>query len=66
MVIEENWPLGDLVCADYEPGSWRVRSRFGESVSRNRFPPGIYRSKLEKRKVEEDRLGVRSKERVDF
>jgi len=66
VVVEENWPLGDLVRVDYEPCSWRVRSRFGESLNRDRFPPGIYRSKLEERKVEVDRMGVGSKEGVDF
>lgn len=66
MVVEENWPLGDLFCADYEPGSWWVRSRFGESIGRNWLSQGIYRPKLEKRKVEEDRVGVGAKEGVDF
>ena len=66
MVVEENRPLGDLLCGDYEPCSWWVRSRFGQSMNRNRFSSGIYRPKLEKRKVEEDRTGVGSEERVEF
>ena len=66
MVVEENRPSRDLVRSDYEPRSWRVRSRLGEDVKRNRCPPVIYRSKLEVRKVEADRMGVGSKERVEF
>lgn len=66
VVVEENRPLGDVFFRDYEPSSWRVRSRFGESLKRNRFPLGIYRSELEQRKVEVDRIGVRSKKRVEF
>ena len=66
VVVKENRPLGDLFCRDYEPGGWWVRSRLGKSVSRNRFPPGICRSKLEERKVEEDCAGVGAKEGVEF
>jgi len=66
MVVEENRPLGDMVRRDYEPCSWRVRSRFSESLERNRFPLGIYRSKLEQRKVEEDCMRVGPKEGVYF
>ena len=65
MVVKENWPLGDLVRCDYEPCSWRVRSRFGESLSRNGFPLGIYWSKLEKRKVKVDCAGVVSEKGVE-
>ena len=66
MVVEENRPSRDLLRSDYEPCSWRVRSRLGKDVKRNKCPPVIYRSKLEVRKVEADRMGVWSKERVDF
>ena len=66
MVVEENWPSRDLVRGDYEPSSWWVRSRLGESLKRNKVPLGIYRSKFEARKVEVDRTGVGSKERVEF
>jgi len=66
VVVQENWPSGDHVRGDYEPCSWRVRSRLGESLKRNRLPLGIYRSKLEERKVEIYRMGVGSKERVEF
>jgi hypothetical protein len=66
VVVEENRPLGEMFFRDYEPSSWRVRSRFGESLRRNRFPLGIYWSELEKRKVEVDRIGVWPKEWVEF
>jgi len=62
VVVEENWPLGELVVCDYEPCSWWVRSRFGESLDRNRDSPGIYWSEFEEREVEEDCLGVGAKE----
>lgn len=66
MVVEENRPLGDVFRGDYEPGSWWVRSRLGEDMDRNKIPLGIYRSKLEVRKVKVDRVGVGPKERVEF
>jgi len=66
VVVEENWPLGDSVRRDYEPCSWWVRSRFGQSLNRNRYPLGINRSELEKGEVEEDCLRVRAKEGVNF
>lgn len=43
-----------------------MRSWFGESLNRNRLPPGIQRSELEERKVEVDCVGVVAKERVEF
>ena len=66
VVVEENWPLGDPLGCDYEPCSWRVRSRFGESLDRNGYPLGIYRAKLEEREIEEDCLGIRAEEGVDL
>ena len=66
MVVEENRPSRGQVRGGYEPSSWWVRSRLGESLKRNKVPLGIYRSKLEVRKVEVDPTGVGSKERVDF
>ena len=66
VVVEENWPLGEFVIRDYEPGSWWVRSRFGEGLNRNRDSPGIYRSELEEGEVEEDCFGVGAKEGVEF
>ena len=66
VVVQENGPLGDHIRGDYEPCGWRVRSRLGESLARNRYPLGIYRSKFEERKVEVDRMDVGSKERVQL